>query len=99
MKLAYLIRTGLYKTDRLLASDIILLRALYSINKDTYKLSLINEKTDTNLSIVSLTSLQAKPSENLKKTIDFIDLQIFAISQYFDDFPLQDIFFSKKNHK
>lgn len=97
MKLAYLIRNGLYKTDRLLASDIILLRALYSINKDTYKLSLINEKTDTNLSIVSLTSLQAKPSENLKKTIAFIDLQIFAISQYFDDFPLQDIFFQKKS--
>ncbi|APC94797.1 DNA polymerase I [Francisella tularensis subsp. novicida] len=97
LKLAYLIRNGLYKTDRLLASDIILLRALYSINKDTYKLSLINEKTDTHLSIVSLTSLQAKPSENLKKTIDFIDLQIFAISQYFDDFPLQDIFFQKKS--
>lgn len=98
LKLAYLIRNGLYKTDRLLASDIILLRALYSINKDTYKLSLINEKTDTNLSIVSLTSLQAKPSENLKKTIAFIDLQIFAISQYFDDF-LYRIFFFKKNHK
>ncbi|MDE4965768.1 DNA polymerase I, partial [Francisella tularensis subsp. holarctica] len=55
LKLAYLIINGLYKTDRLLASDIILLRALYSIYKDTYKLSLINEKSDTNLSIVSLT--------------------------------------------
>ncbi|MDE4945250.1 DNA polymerase I, partial [Francisella tularensis subsp. holarctica] len=59
LKLAYIIRNGLYKTDRLLASDIIILRALYSINKDTSKLSLINEKSDTNLSIVSLTSLQA----------------------------------------
>ncbi|AEE26680.1 type VI secretion system putative effector IglF [Francisella hispaniensis] len=97
LKLAYLIKNNLYKIDFLLTSDIILLKAFYSIKKDTDKLGLIYKKTDPYLSIVSLTLLQTKPSENLKRIIDFIDLQIFVISQYFDDFPLQDIFFQKKS--
>lgn len=97
LRLAYLIKNNLYKIDLLLASDVILLKAFYSIKKDILKLKLINKKIDPNLSIVSLTLLQNNPSVNLKKTLEFIDLQIFVISRYFDDFPLQDIFFQKKS--
>lgn len=95
LNLAYVIKNGIYKTDTLLASDLILLRVFYSTIQDTTKLNIINNKTNTNF-ITSLTSIkEEQPSENLEKIIDFIDLQIFSISQYFNDFSLEDIFFHK----
>ncbi|AFJ43405.1 235 kDa-family protein [Francisella orientalis str. Toba 04] len=95
LNLAYVIKNGIYKTDTLLASDLILLRAFYSTIQDTTKLNIINDKTNINL-ITSLASIkEEQPSENLEKIIDFIDLQIFSISRYFDDFDLDDIFFYK----
>lgn len=95
LNLAYVIKNGIYKTDTLLASDLILLRAFYSTIQDTTKLNIINDKTNINL-ITSLASIkEEQPSENLEKIIDFIDLQIFSISRYFDDFDLDDIFFTK----
>ncbi|AJI52843.1 hypothetical protein [Francisella philomiragia] len=95
LNLAYVIKNGIYKTDTLLASDLILLRAFYSTIQDTTKLNIINDKTNTNF-ITSLASIkEEQPSENLEKIIDFIDLQIFSISRYFDDFDLEDIFFHK----
>ncbi|AJI55140.1 hypothetical protein LA56_795 [Francisella philomiragia] len=95
LDLAYVIKNGIYKTDTLLASDLILLRAFYSTIQDTTKLNIINNKINTNF-ITSLASIkEEQPSENLEKIIDFIDLQIFSISRYFDDFDLDDIFFYK----
>ncbi|WP_234361285.1 hypothetical protein, partial [Francisella tularensis] len=43
---------------------------LYSINKDTYKLSLINEKTDTNLSIVFFKFSEGLACSDVSETID-----------------------------
>lgn len=79
-----------------MATDLILLRAFYSSTQDTKKLNIINDRTKIDIINTSLVSLQEKQSsENLKKIIDFIDLQIFSISQYFNDFSLEDIFFHK----
>lgn len=96
LNLAYVIKNGLYKADAFLATDLILLRAFYSSTQDTKKLNIINDRTKIDIINTSLVSLQEKQSsENLKKIIDFIDLQIFSISQYFNDFSLEDIFFHK----
>ncbi len=96
INLAYIIKNGIFKVDTYLASDIILLKAYYSANSDITKLNIINERINTDTLSTSLTSLQeTQPSDELKKIIDFIDLQIFGISRYFNDFNLENIFFHK----
>lgn len=97
LRLAYLIKNGFYKENSLSQSDILLIKAYFSHTQDIKKLNTIDNKLNRNPKICTLSSIikENYSVESIPPLINFIDFQLFAISQYFLDFSINQIFFPK----
>ncbi|AXH32809.1 hypothetical protein [Francisella opportunistica] len=96
LKLAYLIKNGSCKKNRLCNSDILLLKAFYSSKKDIKKLDIINIQIEKDSNIETLYNT---PSKVFQSLIEFVELQIFRVSKFFSDFCINDIFFPPQHQQ